>query len=98
MSHEDEVDSIEEGLFGQRAKEFFEFKVYGAQHNHIVTLRLRRREGMTIGDMGQLQNFLWTQIGYAIRDSKELQDTLRHGGVEVLLEDPSPPEAAPTAN
>jgi hypothetical protein len=98
VSAEDDIDALEESMFGQRAKEFFEFKVYGAQHNHIVTLRLRRQEGMTIGDMGQLQNFLWTQIGYAIRDNKELQQTLRHGGVEVLLDDPSPPEAASDAN
>lgn len=94
----DGIDALEEGMFGQRAKEFFEFKIYGAHNNHIVTLRLRRQEGMTIGDMGQLQNFLWTQIGYAIRENKELQQTLGHGGVEVLLDDPSPPEAAPNAN
>jgi hypothetical protein len=98
MSSEDDVDVIEESILGKRAKEFFEFKIYGAQHNHIVTLRLRKREGMTIGDMGQLQNFLWTQVGYAIRDNEDLQATLQHGGVEVLLDDPSPPAAPQDAN
>lgn len=94
----DKVDEIEEGLLGPRAKEFFQFSVYSSRDEHIITLRLRRREGMTIGDMGQLQNFLWTQVGYAIRENKDLQNTLRHGGIEVLLDDPSPPEAAPDAN
>jgi hypothetical protein len=93
-----DIDQLEDDLLGVRAKDFFEFKVYGANHNHIVTLRLKRQEGMTIGDMGQLQNFLWTQVGYAISENEELQNTLRLGGVEVLLEDPSPPEAAPNAN
>lgn len=86
-----------EGALGHRAESFFEFKIYGARENHIVTMRLRRGEGMTIGDMGQMQNFLWTQVGYAIRDSVELQNVLKHGGIEVLLEDPTPPVAAPAA-
>lgn len=98
MSFEDEIDSAESDMFGSRAKEFFELKIYGAQHNHIVTLRLRRQDGMTIGDMGQLQNFLWTQIGYAVRENEDLRNTLKHGGVEVLLDDPSPPKSAPGAN
>lgn len=91
----DDIDALEEDMFGPRAKEFFEFKIYGAQHNHIVTLRLRRQEGMTIGE---LQNFLWTRVGHAIRDDKGLQQMLRYEGVEVLLEDPNPPVAAPDAN
>jgi hypothetical protein len=53
---------------------------------------------MTIGDLGQLQNFLWTQVGYAIRDNKELQNTLKLGGVEVLTDDPRSPESAPGLN
>jgi hypothetical protein len=92
------ADDIEEELFGQRAKEFFQLQIYDAGNEHIVTLRLRRREGMTIGDMGQLQNFLWTQIGQAIRGNQELRKTLELGGIEVLLEDPNPPEAAPDVN
>lgn len=95
---EGRIDSIEESLFGARAKEFFQFQIYGANHEHIVTLRLRRREGMTIGDMGQLQNFLWTQLGRAIRNNEELRRDLGHGGVEVLLDDPNPPQSDQSAN
>ena len=98
MAVEDDVDALEEGILGVRAKEFFELKIYGAQCDHIVTLRLRKQPGMTTGDMGQLRNFLWTQVGLAIRNSKELQATLLHGGIEVLLDDPSPSEAAPNPN
>jgi hypothetical protein len=98
VSHEDGIDTIEAELFGQRAKDFFEFKIYGAQNQHIVTLRLRKREVMTLGDTTQMQNFLWTQVGYAIRENEELRRTLSLGGVEVLLDDPNPPEAAPDAN
>jgi hypothetical protein len=94
----EDVDALDEGMFGRRAKEFFEFGIYQADDSHIVTLRLRKQEGMTIGDTTQLQNFLWTQVGQAIRDNKELQRTLRHGGIEVLLEDPNPPMAEPGAN
>lgn len=94
MAAEDGVD-----VFGARTPQsHYEVRIYGASGNHIVTLRLRRLEGMTNGDAAQMQNFLWTQVGYAIRDSKELRDILRHGGIEVLLDDPSPPEAAPSAN
>lgn len=94
MSAEDDIDVFE----GRVPKSYYELKIYGARNNHIVTLRLRRKEGMTDGDAMQMQNFLWTQVGYAIRESKDLQDTLLHGGIEVLLDDPSPPEAAPNAN
>lgn len=95
MAPEDGID-----VFGGRvAQSYYELKIYGARGNHIVTLHLHRREGMTDGDAAQMQNFLWTQVGYAIRESKELQDILRHGGIEVFLEDPNPePEAAPSAN
>ena len=98
MSDGDNPIDVDEDPLGVRAKDFFEFSVYNAQHEHIVTLRLRRQEGQTIGDMAQLQNFLWTQVGLAIRDNEELRRRLEYGGVEVLLEDPNPPQASPASN
>jgi hypothetical protein len=88
------VEEVEASLFGGVvAKDFFQLAIYDANHQHIVTLRLGRREGHTDGDMHQLQNFLWTQVGQVIKDDEELQRRLELGGIEVLLEDPNPPQA-----
>jgi len=99
MSTDERVLDLEDRILGGiRAKEFFQFAIYNADAEHIVTLRLSRREGHTIGDLAQLQNFLWTQIGLAIREDPELQHRLRLGGIEVLLEDPNPPVAPADAS
>ena len=80
-----------------RAKDYFRLDIYDAQKCHVVSLQLRRDKEMTVEDMGQLQNFLWTQVGLAIRDDKSLQERLKLGGIEVLTEDPAAPTAAPGA-
>ena len=95
---EESVDEMETALLGPRAKDFFQFSVYDSKGEHIVTLRLKRKETQTIGDMAQLQNFLWTQVGFVIRDNKDLQHTLALGGIEVLLEDPRTPFAPASAS
>lgn len=81
--------SFPAGPMGAVAKDFFQFSIYDGRKNHIVSLRLRRTENLSIGDMEQLQNFLWTQLGIAIREDLTLQRRLRYGGVEVILEDPN---------
>ena len=82
------IDNSHGGSASIVAEEFFAFSVYGASKEHIITLRLRREEGMTIGDMAQMQSFLWTLVGKAIRDDPSLVQRLRDGGIEVLIEDP----------
>lgn len=80
------------------AKNQFMLHIYDAQKNHIVTLRLLRQEGMTRGDMHQMQVYLWQQLGEAIRDDKALQQRLAYGGIETLMEDPRvSPQASPEA-
>lgn len=94
MTKDERVEEIEERLFGGViAKDFYQLAIYDAHHQHLVTLRLQRREGYTFGDMHQLQNFLWTQVGQVIKEDEALQHRLKLGGVEVLLEDPNPPRA-----
>lgn len=79
------------------AKEFFRFSIYGADHRHIVSLQLKKAPGHTSGDLHQMQNFLWTQIGLAIREDADLQRRLSYGGIEILLDDPSPPQESPAS-
>jgi len=71
------------------AQNFFQLSIYDARSNHIVTLRLQRQQGMTIGDMAQLQNFFWVTLGQAVRSDEEMRRHLQHAGFEVLTEDPS---------
>ena len=93
----DEGIGVGEEMFLGHAKDFFQLSIYDARKEHIVTLQLKRREGMTTGDLAQLQNYLWTQLGLAIRDDKSLQARLKLGGIQVLTEPPAAPEAAPGA-
>jgi len=73
---------------GRAARDFFQLSIYDAQNDHVVTLQLKRHSGMTPGDLAQLQNFLWCQIGQAIRDDADLRRRLEIGGVRVLLNAP----------
>lgn len=82
------MDELVDEPIGRRAEVFWEFSIYDANNEHVVTLRLRRKEGMTRGDMGQLQNFIWVNLGQSIRNDMELRKTLELGGVEVILDDP----------
>jgi len=54
---------------------------------HIVTLILERDRMMTDGDWLQMQNFLWANLGRAIRMDKGLQQTLIAAGIQVYFAD-----------
>lgn len=82
----DEMDRSEPGITAQN---FFQLSIYGPKGDHVVTLRLQRQQGMTIGDMAQLQNFFWVTLGTAVRSNEEMKRHLTHAGFEVILEDPA---------
>lgn len=54
---------------------------------HIVTLILERDRLMTDGDWLQMQNFLWANLGRAIRMDKGLQQTLQAAGIRIYFDD-----------
>lgn len=54
---------------------------------HIVTLILERDRMMTDGDWLQMQNFLWANLGRAIRMDKGLQRTLQVAGIKIFFDD-----------
>jgi len=74
---------------GTMAQNFFQLSIYGPRGDHVVTLRLQRQQGMTIGDMAQLQNFFWVTLGTAVRSNEEMKRHLTHAGFEVVLDDPA---------
>jgi hypothetical protein len=76
---------------GIAAQNFFQLSIYGERKEHVISLRLQRERGMTIGDMAQLQNYFWVSLGEAIRKNEELRRHLAHAGFEVLLDDPNAP-------
>jgi len=56
-----------------------------ASGEHIIAVILHRDHVMTDGDFMQMQNWFWTVIGRAIRDNPDVIQTLRAGGVEILI-------------
>jgi len=90
MSHRDQENSEPDVM----AQNFFQLSIYDPAGEHVVSLRLQRRPGMTIGDMAQLQNFFWVTLGCAVRRNEEMKRHLTHAGFEVLLDDPND-QAAP---
>ena len=50
---------------------------------HVVRMTLKREGFMTTGDFLKMQNFFWTTVGKAIRNSPAIIDILRGGGVIV---------------
>ena len=54
---------------------------------HIITLILERDRMMTDGDWLQMQNFLWATLGRHIRESRDLQRTLKLAGIQVYFDD-----------
>lgn len=57
-----------------------------ATGEHIIAVILHRDHVMTDGDFMQMQNWFWTVIGRAIRDNPDIIQTLRAGGVEILID------------
>jgi hypothetical protein len=57
-----------------------------ASGEHIIAVILHRDHQMTDGDFMQMQNWFWTVIGRAIRDNPDIIQTLRAGGVEILID------------
>ena len=74
---------------GAKAQNFFQLSIYDPKGEHIISLRLQRQPGMTIGDMAQLQNFFWMTLGRAVRSNEEMKKHLTLAGFDVLIEDPN---------
>lgn len=83
---------------GMVAQNFFQLSIYDPHGVHVVSLRLQRQQGMTIGDMAQLQNFFWVTLGRAVRSDEEMRRHLAHAGFEVLTEDPNASPVPVSAN
>jgi hypothetical protein len=83
---------------GVAAQNFFQLSIYDPAGAHIVSLRLKRQPGMTIGDMAQLQNFFWVALGRAVRINEEMRRHLTYAGFEVLDNDPNTPPVPISAN
>jgi hypothetical protein len=56
-----------------------------ATGEHIIAVILYRDQVMTDGDFLQMQNWFWNVIGRAIRDNPDVINTLRAGGIEILI-------------
>jgi hypothetical protein len=84
---------------GRAAEELFRLDIYGPKKEHIVSFRLDQNRpelaGATSGDMMQIQNLFWVQLGRVALKNKEFCHQLELAGIEVLTEDPNPPQAAP---
>jgi len=82
---------------GRAAEDLFRLDIYGQGREHIVSFRLQNdpEMGLTQGDMRQLQNLFWVRLGRTALKNKEFCHQLEIAGIEVLTEDPNPPQAAP---
>jgi len=50
---------------------------------HVVRMTLDRTDEMSDVDFLNLQNFFWTTIGRAVRDSADIRRALESGGIRV---------------